>query len=129
MSQCSSTSLGSCGLTVGMNMPPAPPGPMTRHWSKRGAGPAQAMPAINRANRFIFIRGICVSRRPSRVLSRGAVGVHLAGGRNAELLEHLRYRNFGRKPLDGGERLHVQNAEPEAAAVFLTDIFELPEVG
>src|SRR5664279_6018318 len=39
MSQCSRTRFGSCGLIVGASMVPPPPGPITCHVSKRGAGP------------------------------------------------------------------------------------------
>src|ERR1700732_5050801 len=42
MSQSSSTVLGSCGLIVGRNIPPAPPGPIIFQASKRGAGPRLA---------------------------------------------------------------------------------------
>jgi hypothetical protein len=65
MSQATKTTLGSCGLMVGRNMAPPPPGPTTRHrWepvSEREAGQSRSKQrAVKPARAWSAVRVMCL---------------------------------------------------------------------
>src|ERR1019366_2996214 len=65
MSQATKTTLGSCGLMVGRNMAPPPPGPTTRHRgepvSEREAGQRRSKQrAVKPARAWSAVRVMCL---------------------------------------------------------------------
>src|ERR1017187_6321862 len=70
MSQATKTTLGSCGLMVGRNMAPPPPGPTTRHRgepvSEREAGQRRSKQrAVKPARAWSAVRVMCLLEKQS----------------------------------------------------------------
>src|ERR1039457_2019123 len=77
MSQATKTTLGSCGLMVGRNMAPPPPGPTTRHrWepvSEREAGQRRSKQrAVKPARAWSAVRVMCLLESRAVQISRFA---------------------------------------------------------